>query len=247
MTTSKPSGLSRRDALKLLGTGVALAGLGLKADAADAKPSAPALGWELPALPFAPAALEPSIDALTMEIHHAKHHQAYLTNALKLLADYPAMLALGPVGVLRTLGRVPESIRSGVRNNVGGHVNHCLFWSVLTPEAKPLADGVLAKQIKVAFGSMEEFQKQFADAAMKRFGSGWAWLSAKSDGKLIVHSTANQDSPWSDGLTPVLGLDVWEHAYYLHYQNKRADYVAAFWRVANWSQAEANYAALHAS
>jgi Fe-Mn family superoxide dismutase len=137
---------------------------------------------------------------------------------------------------------VPEAIRTGIRNNAGGHANHSFFWKILAPAGSGGDAGKLGEAIAAQFGSMDAFKKQFGDAAMKRFGSGWAWLCAK-DGKLQVHSTANQDSPLSEGATPVLGLDVWEHAYYLHYQNRRADYVAAFWNVVNWTQANANYAA----
>lgn len=244
MQASDSSALSRRDALKILGATMAATGLGLGRLSADT--GQPALGWELPALGFAYGALEPHIDAKTMEIHHTKHHQAYITNARKLLDPHPELLARGPEALVRDLASVPESIRAGVRNNAGGHVNHAFFWKLLAP-----ATGASVGQVGVAiardFGSMDEFKKQFAEAAMKRFGSGWAWLSAKADGKLVVHSTANQDSPLSDGLTPVIGLDVWEHAYYLHYQNRRADYVAAFWNVLNWTQADANFGAVKAS
>ena len=242
MSTTNSSAITRRDALKILGAGVAVAGLGLaKSAAADAAP-VPALGWELPPLGYAYGVLDPHIDARTMEIHHSKHHQAYITNARKLLEGHADLLARGPEALVRDLAVVPENIRTGLRNNVGGHVNHSFFWPLLAPGGGAPA-GALAAAIGAAFGSVDDFKKQFADAALKRFGSGWAWLSLKG-GKLTVHSTANQDSPLSDGLTPVIGLDVWEHAYYLHYQNRRADYVAAFWNVLNWTQAEANYAAV---
>jgi len=252
MNTSNPSsGLTRRDALKILGAGAALAALGQAATAKGAAPAtaadaaaAPALGWDLPKLAYGYDALEPHIDARTMEIHHTKHHQAYITNAKNLLKDHPDLLARGPEALVRDLASVPESIRTGIRNNAGGHVNHSFFWQVIGPAAGAAPTGSLAGGIVKGFGSVDDFKKSFADAALKRFGSGWAWLSAKPDGSLIVHSTANQDSPLSDGLTPVLGLDVWEHAYYLHYQNRRADYIAAFWNVVNWKQAEANYAAV---
>ena len=238
MTSSDPSSVSRRDALKIMGTAVAVTGLGLNR-ASAAETAADTLGWDLPALSFAYGALEPHIDAKTMEIHHTRHHQAYITNAKKLLADHPELLARGPEALVRDLATVPEAIRAGIRNNAGGHVNHSFFWKIIAPGGAPAPrlDAALAKN----FGSTEEFKKLFADAAMKRFGSGWAWLSAKPDGKLVINSTANQDSPASEGLTPIIGLDVWEHAYYLHYQNRRTDYVAAFWNVVNWTQAEANY------
>lgn len=231
-----PAPISRRTALKFIGVTAAAAGFGVsRAHAGEA-----ALGWELPALPYAYGALEPHIDARTMEIHHTKHHQAYITNAKNLLKDHPELLARGPEALVRDLAAVPEAIRPGIRNNAGGHVNHDFFWKIVAPD-----HGASVQQLPVAiaqkFGSVDDFKKLFADAAMKRFGSGWAWLSMKPGGELLVHSTANQDSPLSDGLTPVIGLDVWEHAYYLHYQNRRADYVTAFWNVLNWTQAEANY------
>jgi Fe-Mn family superoxide dismutase len=233
--------LTRRDALKIIGAGAAVAGLGLTRLSAADSPAGSALGWELPKLPYAYSALEPHIDARTMEIHHSKHHQAYITNAKNLLKDHPDLLARGPEALVRDLASVPESIRTGIRNNAGGHVNHAFFWKIISPEGG-MSIQQLPVAIAAAFGSMDEFKKQFADAAAKRFGSGWAWLSMK-DGKLIVHSTANQDSPLSDGARPIVGLDVWEHAYYLHYQNRRGDYVNAFWNVLNWTQAESNYGA----
>lgn len=241
MNTPETPPITRRDALKIIGAGVAVAGLGLSKTIAAEAAASPGLGWELPKLSYAYAALEPHIDARTMEIHHTKHHQAYITNAKNLLKDHPALLARGPEALVRDLAGVPEALRTGIRNNAGGHVNHSFFWPLLAPGGGAPA-GALGEAVAAAFGSMDGLKKQFADAAMKRFGSGWAWLSLKGD-KLTIHSTANQDSPLSDGLTPVLGLDVWEHAYYLHYQNRRADYVAAFWNVLNWTQAETNYAA----
>ncbi len=242
--------MSRREALKVLGAGAVAAGLAAvtgKSFAADAAaaPAAPvaapagSLGWELPPLGFAYGALEPHIDARTMEIHHSKHHQAYITNAKKLLEGHPDLLAAGPEALIRDFAQVPEGIRTGIRNNAGGHVNHAFFWKVIAPDTGA-SIGQLGVAIAGAFGSMDEFKKQFSAAALKRFGSGWAWLAMKG-GALQVLSTANQDSPLSDGAHPVIGLDVWEHAYYLHYQNRRADYVAAFWNVLNWTQAERNY------
>jgi len=241
MSANESTPVSRRQALKILGTAAAATSLGLpRAIAEDAARAS--LGWELPPLGYAYDALEPHFDARTMEIHHTKHHQAYITNAKKLLENHADLLARGPEALVRDLGSVPEPIRAGVRNNAGGHVNHAFFWQVIAPD-RGASIGQLGVAIAGKFGSMDDFKKQFADAAMKRFGSGWAWLSTKADGSLVVHSTANQDSPLSEGLTPIIGLDVWEHAYYLHYQNKRADYVAAFWQVLNWTQAEANFAA----
>jgi Fe-Mn family superoxide dismutase len=245
--SSSNAPLSRRDALKILGSGVAFAGLGLSKLSAEEATSSrsspvpePVLGWELPTLPYAYDALEPHIDAKTMEIHYTKHHQAYITNAKKLLADHPDLLAMGASTLVSDLSKVPESIRTGIRNNAGGHVNHSFFWLIIGPDRGGAPKGLLADAINKDFGTLEEFRKQFADAAAKRFGSGWAWLNFKN-GKLVVQSTANQDSPLSEGAQPILGLDVWEHAYYLHYQNRRADYVNAFWNIVNWEQAGANY------
>jgi Fe-Mn family superoxide dismutase len=238
--------LSRRDALKTLGAGAALVGLGLLASQARAveAPAAaqPPQPFTLPKLGYDYGALEPHIDARTMEIHYTKHHQAYIKNANDALKDHPELQTLTAVQILQQLPSMPEKIRTTLRNNVGGHVNHSFFWQVIAPGAGGAPSGALATAINGQFGSFDAFKSQFADVAAKRFGSGWAWLNVKN-GVLSVQSTANQDSPISDGAVPVLGLDVWEHAYYLKYQNVRADYVKAFWNVANWSQAEANYAA----
>ncbi len=249
-TTVGKDSLSRREALKTLGAGAALLGLGMISTRAIAGDSPtpvaptsvtpPAQPFVLPKLPYAYDALEPHIDAKTMEIHHTKHHQAYITNANKALADYPDLQKLSGDEILKNLGTMPEKIRTTLRNNVGGHVNHSLFWLVIGPQGSGVPNGALAAAINQTFGSFEKFKGQFTDAAMKRFGSGWAWLTVKG-GALAVQSGANQDSPLTDGATPVLGLDVWEHAYYLHYQNRRADYVAAFWNVVDWSQVSARY------
>ena len=241
MNTPETPQITRRDALKIIGTGVAVASLGLGKTIAVEPAASPALDWELPKLSYAYGALEPHLDARTMEIHHSKHHQAYINNAKKLLEGHSDLLARGPEALVRALASVPEAIRTGICNNAGGHVNHSFFWPLLAPGGVAPA-GALGAAVATTFGSIDEFKKQFADAAMKRFGSGWAWLSLKG-GKLVIHSTANQDSPLSDSAQPIIGLDVWEHAYYLHYQNLRADYVKAFWNVLNWTQAEANYAA----
>jgi len=237
--------VTRRDAIKTLGAGAALLGLGTlnsSAGAATAKNGATAQPFVLPKLEYAYDALAPHIDARTMEIHHTKHHQAYITNAMKALADHPALQKWSAEELLKKLDSVPEAIRATVRNNVGGHVNHAFFWRILSPKKATAPRGELVGAINKSFGSMDQFKSQFADAAAKRFGSGWAWLVVKG-GKLSVVSTANQDSPLSDGTTPVLGLDVWEHAYYLQYQNRRPDYVTAFWNVVNWDRATANFAA----
>lgn len=235
--------LSRRDALKALGAGAALVGLAAMAGktAAGAAGSSGPQPFTLPPLGYAYDALEPHIDERTMEIHHAKHHQAYITNANKALEGNADLRNLTGEFILQNLAGVPEGIRTAVRNNVGGHVNHSFFWKVIAPGGAKAPAGELAKALGV-LGGLDKFKDEFGKAAMGRFGSGWAWLSLKN-GKLAVHSTANQDSPPTEGARPVLGLDVWEHAYYLHYQNRRADYVAAFWNVLNWTQAEANYQA----
>lgn len=191
---------------------------------------------------FAVDALAPHIDARTMEIHHGKHHQGYIKNALALLENLPELRAQGPEGILRNFTPVPEALRAGLRNNVGGHANHTLFWSVLAPGGVELSRGFMAR-LSEAFGSVENFKALFTKAALTCFGSGWAWLSMTDEGRLVVHSTANQDSPLLEGKTPLLGLDVWEHAYYLHYQNRRADYVTAFWSIVNWTQVETNFRA----
>jgi Fe-Mn family superoxide dismutase len=205
---------------------------------AQDSPSGP---YTLPPLPYAPEALEPHIDAETMRIHHSKHHQAYVTNANKLLADQPELAKLSPVELLENLDEAPESIRAGLRNNVGGHVNHSEFWLMMSPNGGGKPAGDLAKAIDSTFGSFADFKKQFTDAAMKRFGSGWAWLVVK-DGKLSILSTPNQDPPLLDGYTAILGLDVWEHAYYLKYQNRRGDYASAWWNVVNWPYVAELYA-----
>ncbi len=250
-STDGQDSLSRRDALKTLGAGAALLGLGMISTRALAGDSPPPVAsaaaplsqpFTLPKLGYAFDALEPHIDAKTMEIHYTKHHQAYITNANKALADYPDLQKRSAEDILKNIDTMPEKVRMALRNNVGGHANHSFFWTVIGPGAGGAPTGDLAKAITGTFGSFDNFKTQFSDAAMKRFGSGWAWLCVKG-GALAVHSSANQDSPLSSGATPVLGLDVWEHAYYLHYQNRRADYVAAFWNVVNWSQASANYAA----
>ncbi len=206
--------------------------------AAQDAPSGP---YTLPPLPYAPEALEPHIDAETMRIHHSKHHKAYVDNANKLLADQPELAKLSPVELLENLDLAPESIRAGLRNNVGGHVNHSAFWLMMSPNGGGEPTGDLAKAIDSTFGSFADFKKQFTDAAMKRFGSGWAWLVVK-DGKLSILSTPNQDPPLLDGYTTILGLDVWEHAYYLKYQNRRGDYASAWWNVVNWPYVAELYA-----
>ena len=198
------------------------------------------MAHSLPDLPYAPEALEPHIDARTMEIHHDKHHQAYITNLNKALESHPELQDKSAEDLVRGLSSIPEDIRGAVRNHGGGHANHSLFWTVMSPDGGGQPDGDLAAKIDAAFGSFDGFKEAFTKACMGQFGSGWGWLCADSEGNLSVTATANQDSPLSQGLTPLLGLDVWEHAYYLNYQNRRPDYIAAFWNVANWSQVAAN-------
>lgn len=200
------------------------------------------MAHELPALPYAPTALEPHIDARTMEIHHGKHHAAYVTNLNKALESAPALQALSAEALISDLNAVPEAVRGAVRNNGGGHVNHTMFWQIMGPGGGAPA-GELAAAINGAFGSFDAFVEKFNNAGMTRFGSGWAWLSIDKAGALTVHSTANQDNPLMEGMKPVMGCDVWEHAYYLNYQNRRADYLKAWWNVVNWDEVARRYAA----
>jgi Fe-Mn family superoxide dismutase len=194
-------------------------------------------------LPYAHDALEPYIDTLTMQVHHGKHHAAYVNNLNAALEGYPDLQALSLEALLGDLDRMPEAIRTAVRNNGGGHHNHTLFWKLMAPNAGGAPTGTLAEALTATFGAFDVFKSQFEQAAKTRFGSGWAWLVADGSGKLQVYSTANQDSPLMQGHTPLLGLDVWEHAYYLHYQNRRPDYITAWWNVVNWAQVGANFAA----
>jgi Fe-Mn family superoxide dismutase len=198
---------------------------------------------ELPDLPYAFDALEPHIDAMTMEIHHGKHHAAYVANLNAALDKHPELFDTPLEALLGDLTSVPEGIRTAVRNNGGGHANHSFFWPLLAGNGGGVPVGDLAAAIDGSFGSFDAFKEQFSTAAKTRFGSGWAWLSLDASGSLVVSSTANQDTPISDGARPIVGLDVWEHAYYLKYQNRRPDYVAAFWNVINWEQANSNFLA----
>jgi Fe-Mn family superoxide dismutase len=232
-----PARLDRRGFL-LAGGGALAAGLLLGREAIAQKP----IVHKLPPLPYPADALEPAIDKMTMEIHHGKHHDAYVTNLNKALADHPPMAAVPLVELLKDLAKVPEAIRTAVRNNGGGAHNHELFWTSMKPRGGGEPGSDLAQAITRSFGSFDRFQAFFADAAMKRFGSGWAWL-VKRQGKLEVISTPNQDSPLSEGAVPLLGLDVWEHAYYLKYQNRRADYVKAWWTIVNWDEVAKRLAA----
>ncbi len=199
--------------------------------------------FELPPLKYAFNALEPAIDARTMEIHHDKHHGAYVTNLNKALESAPEWFDLPIEEILRRINEVPENIRTAVRNNGGGHLNHTLFWDWIAPGGSKTPVGEIAKAIDATFGSYDAFVEKFSNAAITRFGSGWAWLVLDGEKKLQVYSTANQDSPYMDGHIPLLGLDVWEHAYYLHYQNRRPDYVKAFWTIVNWDFVESLYQA----
>ncbi len=191
------------------------------------------MAFELPKLSYAYDALEPYIDARTMEIHHTKHHQAYITNLNGAIEKAPELAGKSLEELLGNLNAVPEAVRTVVRNHGGGTYNHNLFWNYMAPKAGGAPRGELAKAIDAAFGSFEAFKDEFTKAAIGRFGSGWAWLVKKGSGLAVV-STANQDNPISEGMTPILGIDVWEHAYYLLYQNRRPDYVAAWWNVVNW-------------
>ena len=191
------------------------------------------MAHQLPSLPYAFDALEPHIDAQTMQIHHGKHHQAYINNLNAALEAHPDLQAKSVEDLIKDLNALPEAIRTAVRNNGGGHANHSLFWTLMAPNAGGAPTGKAADAITGAFGTFDAFKEQFAKAATTRFGSGWAWL-LDLGGKLVIESTPNQDSPLMEGKKPILGLDVWEHAYYLKYQNRRPDYIGAFWNVVNW-------------
>lgn len=193
------------------------------------------MAHQLPALPYEFDALEPHFDALTMEIHHDRHHATYVNNLNAALEGHADLQNKSVEDLLRDINSVPENIRTAVRNNGGGHANHSLFWTVLSPNGGGQPTGPVADAITAKFGSFDKFKEEFGKAAATRFGSGWAWLVVKN-GELAVYSTANQDSPLMDGDTPILGLDVWEHAYYLKFQNKRPDYVGAFWNIVNWDE-----------
>ncbi|QGH32989.1 superoxide dismutase [Gracilibacillus salitolerans] len=198
--------------------------------------------FTLPELGYAFDALEPHIDQKTMEIHHGKHHQTYVTKLNAALEGQDALANKSLEALLADLNSVPENIRTAVRNNGGGHFNHTLFWEVIAPGSKSdKPEGELEKAIDQAFGSFDQFKEQFSNAATTRFGSGWAWLVVNADGKLEVTSTPNQDNPISEGKTAILGIDVWEHAYYLNYQNRRPDYIANFYNVINWDVVAEKY------
>ena len=200
----------------------------------------------LPSLNYPTDSLEPHIDARTMEIHHGKHHQTYVDKLNAALADEENLSGMKVNDLIKDLTIVPEPIRQAVRNNGGGHSNHTFFWKMLSPNGGGAPHGTLADAISSTFGSLDAFKELFANAALTRFGSGWAWLIKREDGSLAVTSTPNQDSPLMEGIadetgTPIIGLDVWEHAYYLNYQNRRPDYVSAFWEVVDWGRAQDNF------
>ncbi|MED4127920.1 superoxide dismutase SodA [Shouchella miscanthi] len=200
------------------------------------------MAYKLPELPYAANALEPHIDEQTMTIHHGKHHNTYVTNLNAALEGHEDLASKDIEDLVANLDSVPENIRTAVRNNGGGHANHALFWQLLSPNGGGAPTGALANDIESTFGSLDEFKTKFADAAKGRFGSGWAWLVV-NNGSLEITSTPNQDSPLTEGKTPILGLDVWEHAYYLNYQNRRPDYISAFWNVVNWDEVAKRYEA----
>ncbi|MGI8588379.1 MAG: superoxide dismutase [Chloroflexia bacterium] len=198
--------------------------------------------FELPPLPYSFDALEPNIDARTMEIHHDKHHATYVTNLNKALEGLPELSSMSVEQLIQNLDKVPEDKRTAVRNNGGGHANHSMFWLIMKPNGGGAPTGAIAQAINSAFGSFDAFKEKFNAAGATRFGSGWAWLTAGKNGELSVTSTPNQDSPLMDGATPILGCDVWEHAYYLKYQNKRPDYMTAWWNTVNWDEVNRRYA-----
>lgn len=200
--------------------------------------------YTLPELKYNFDALEPVIDARTMEIHYTKHHQAYVNNLNAALEKHPDVTKTDLVELIKDLNLVPEDIRSAVRNNGGGHLNHTLFWEVMTPNGAKAPSGALLTAINDAFGSVDAFKEKFSTAAKTQFGSGWAWLAVDANNKLVVVGTPNQDNPLSQGLTPILGIDVWEHAYYLNYQNRRPDYVSNWWNVVNWDVVADKFAAV---
>ncbi|MGI5843597.1 MAG: superoxide dismutase [Candidatus Xenobium sp.] len=196
--------------------------------------------FTLPELPYAADALEPHIDTMTMQIHHGKHHAGYVNNLNAALQGHAEAAGKSLEWICSNLEKLPESIRTAVRNNGGGHYNHSMFWKLMSPQGGGEATGELGQAIKSTFGSFEDFKRLFGEAAAKRFGSGWAWLVLDEKG-LSITSSANQDNPLMEGKTPILGLDVWEHAYYLKYQNRRPEYVTAWWNVVDWDQANQNY------
>ena len=199
------------------------------------------MSFEMIPLPYAYDALEPYIDARTVELHYSKHHAAYLNNLNAALEKHPELGSLTLEKLLSDLSQVPEDIRTVVRNNGGGYYNHNIYWAIMGPNRGGEPEGSLGQAIRAAFGSFASFKEQLEKAGMGRFGSGWAWLSKRPDGSLVIHSTPNQDTPLAENLIPVIGVDVWEHAYYLKYQNRRAEYLSNWWNLVNWEEAERRY------
>lgn len=242
--------LSRRDWMKGVAMGAAALTVGRLVGTANAQPPAsmaaptpaPSGPFSLPPLPYPAAALEPYLDATTMEIHHGKHHAAYVNNLNKALTGHAELATTSIEEILKGLGTIPEAIRTAVRNNGGGHHNHTLFWRSMGPGKGGAPTGKLADLLAANLGGFDKLKEAMTQSAMTRFGSGWAWLVQGPDGKLEVVSTANQDSPLTDGKNPILGVDVWEHAYYLKYQNRRADYLAAWWNTVDWEAVSARLA-----
>ena len=222
--------INRRQAIQSLALGIAALGAA-RWTPAQAQSREP---FDLPALPYPTNALEPHIDARTMEIHHGRHHAAYVAGLNRAIKETPSLAGKSVENLLLELNTAPESVRTAIRNHGGGHHNHLLFWQMLSPKGGGQPKDELAAAIQRQFGGFKEFQDQFTRAALGQFGSGWGWLTLTPDHQLRIEATANQDSPLSHGHVPLLGVDVWEHAYYLHYQNRRADYVAAFFQVVNW-------------
>ena len=200
------------------------------------------MAFEVPALPYAYDALEPHIDEATMHLHHDKHHQAYVTNLNAAIEKHPELASKSAEELIKDLSAIPEDIKAAVRNNGGGHVNHTMFWEIMGPNGGGEPTGALAEAINSTFGSLDALKTAVNDAGAKRFGSGWTWLVKTADGKLAVVSTANQDNPMSEGQTPILGNDVWEHAYYLKYNNRRPEYLAAWWNTVNWDAVSKRFA-----
>ena len=227
---------TRREILQTVGAGIAISAL---TGCATAQ-SGPKL--ELPSLPYAVDALEPHIDAETMTIHHTKHHQGYVNNLVKALEDQPALSEKSLPELLGDLNAVPESIRTAVRNNGGGHANHSLFWKIMKKNGGGEPTGDVKAAIEKKFGTFDKLKEELSGAGLRQFGSGWAWLSVDGSKELVVSSTPNQDNPWMAGQAPILGVDVWEHAYYLRYQNRRGDYLAAWWNTLNWDAINEEYA-----
>jgi Fe-Mn family superoxide dismutase len=237
--------VTRRSLLKNLGFGIAALAsrpFDNALAAAEQVIPQPPTGFALPPLPYAYNALEPHLDARTLELHHGKYHQAYVTNLNAALKDHPDLLAKPVEQLLRDLPTLPANVRTAVRHHGGGHYNHLLFWTCLKPKGGGEPTGKLAAAIQKKFGGFGPFQERLTTAAVKHFGSGWAWLVKTKEGELAVTTTANQDSPVTDGSTPLLVVDVWEHAYYLKFQNRRADYLAAWWNVVNWDAVALGFA-----